>query len=90
MTIYLSIDMKKKRRVGRPRTRQPDLLVFNTQMTAKAKTRLKALAQLEGIPSYILLEKAFWQCWESLSPDRREGAEQIASIIEDAQRVLSE
>lgn len=82
--------MKKKKRIGRPRTRQPGLLVFNTQMTPKAKARLKALAQINGASAYIVLEEAFWQCWNSLSEEKRDCAELIASTIEQAHRSENE
>lgn len=74
----------KKKRPGRPSTRPPDLVVFNAQLTERAKARLQALAQLEGRPAYAVLEEAFWLRWESLPAQRRKEAETIASTIERA------
>ncbi len=76
----------KTRKPGRPRTRQPDLLVFNTQMSRKAKLRLKALAQLEDKAAYIVLEDAFWYRWKDLPEATRGAAELIASTVEQATR----
>ena len=72
----------KSKKPGRPRSRPDDLVVFNAQMTTKAKERLKALAQVEGKHAYTLLEDGFWQFWESLEDDKRSAAEQIVSILE--------
>jgi len=80
----------KDKRIGRPRTRPPDLLVFNTQMTRKAKARLKALAQLEGAAAYRVLEDAFWHRWKDLSESKRDSAELIASTIEKSMREEAE
>lgn len=71
---------------GRPRSRPEDLVVFNAQMSAAAKDRLKAIAHLEGTHAYALLEEAFWRWWQSLPKNRRERAEMIAAAVAEARR----
>lgn len=68
-------------RPGRPRSRPADLVVFNAQMTADARDRLKAMAHLEGTHAYALLEEAFWRWWRSLPTDRRAAAEMVAKAV---------
>lgn len=75
--------MKRKKKVGRPRTQRPDMQVFNAQMTPEGKARLMALAQIEGKHAYALLEAAFWDRWKSLPAAKRKKAETIASILEE-------
>ncbi|MEM7480005.1 MAG: hypothetical protein AAF481_02430 [Acidobacteriota bacterium] len=72
----------KKAGPGRPRTRSEDIVVFNAQLTSRARNRLKALAQVEDDYAYKILESAFWSMWESLPPRRREAAEKIAKALE--------
>lgn len=69
---------------GRPRTRAADLVVFNAQMSRRAKRRLQALAQLDGTSASMWLEEAFWARWGKLSGEKREAAETIAAAIERA------
>lgn len=76
------VDMKTRGQ-GRPPTRRPDLVVFNTQMSPEAKARLKVLAQLEREPAYVVLEDAFWRRWKDLSDVKRERAEMLLSILGD-------
>jgi len=71
---------------GRPRSRPTDLVVFNAQMTADAKDRLKAIAHLEGTHAYALLEEAFWEWWQALPESRRDRAELIAKAVAEARR----
>lgn len=75
-----------EKRIGRPRTRPPDLEIFNTQITPRAKARLMALAKVDGTYAYAILEDAFWQVWEALPNDRREAAEVIAQAVEANRR----
>jgi hypothetical protein len=65
---------------GRPPSRPKDLVVFNAQLTAEAKAKLKALAQVEHTYAYSLLENAFWQLWERLPEDKRRAAEIVARL----------
>ena len=58
--------------------------MFNTQMSRKAKLRLKALAQLEDKAAYLVLEDAFWHRWEDLPEAVRSAAELIASTVEQS------
>lgn len=76
----------KSRKPGRPRSRPEDLVFFNAQMSAKARDRLKALAQIEGKHAYVVLEEAFWSSWQSLQTDKRKAAELIASTVEKARK----
>lgn len=78
--------MKKKRGPGRPRTRRPDMLMFNASITPEAKARLMALAEVEGEHAYALLEAAFWDRWKALPTAKRRQAEELASSIETTLR----
>lgn len=78
--------MKGKKQRGRPRTRPDDTVVFNAQMSQKAKNRLKALAQIEDRYAYAVLETAFWDFWDRLPDDRRQAADQIARAVEGARQ----
>ncbi len=73
--------MKRKR--GRPKSPEP-LEVFNLRITARAKHRLKALAELSGKPSNAVIEAAFWQHLSALPRPTREAVERIASTVEAA------
>ncbi len=68
---------------GRPKTRRPDLVVFNAQMTPEAKARLQVLAQLEHTPAYVVLEEAFWRHWRSMPASQRQRAETLLSLLSD-------
>ncbi|MDY7092824.1 MAG: hypothetical protein SX243_07620 [Acidobacteriota bacterium] len=54
--------------------------MFNAQLTAEAKAKLKALAQVEHTYAYSLLENAFWQLWDRLPEDKRRAAEIVAQL----------
>lgn len=71
---------------GRPRSRPKHLVVFNAQMSPEAKTKLKALAQVENTYAYALLEDAFWRYWEALPRDKRRAAETIAQLTARGRR----
>jgi len=58
-------------------------LVSHTgKLTARAKCRLDALADVKGTHAYIVLETAFWAYWEGLPESERNDAETIARIKE--------
>ena len=59
-------------------------MVFNAQLTAEAKAKLKALAQVEHTYAYSLLENAFWQLWDRLPEDKRRAAEMVAQLTGEA------
>jgi hypothetical protein len=56
-------------------------VVFTTRLTAGAKDRLLAIAQVRSEAAYTLLEQAFWSWWESLPADDRQAAEEILAIL---------
>jgi hypothetical protein len=67
---------------GSERSEQaPSLVVFTTRLTAGAKDRLLAIAQVRSEAAYTLLEQAFWSWWEDLPADDRQAAEQILAIL---------
>ncbi len=72
-----------KRRRGRPKSPEP-LEVFNLRITARAKRRLKALAEVSGKPSNAVIEAAFWQHLAALPEPTRKAVERIASTVEAA------
>ena len=57
-------------------------MVFNTLISPRAKARLKALAEVEGVYAYRVLEESFWERWERLPAATRGKAEALAQGIE--------
>lgn len=76
--------MRHHKRTGRPATRPEGLEPFTAHLTKEAKTRLKALAQIEGEHAYKIVEQAFWRHWQALPAAKREAAEAIISLVDKA------
>lgn len=71
-------------RPGRPRSRPLGMVPLTVLLSPRAKRRAKALAQVQGRPTYQVMESAFWSLWKSLPEDKRDAAEAIAALIEEA------
>ena len=68
----------------RPFRRPKNLIQFTAWLIPEAKNRLSALSRIDGIAAYRILEDGFWRLWMALPPERRQAAEIIARICEDA------
>jgi len=69
---------------ARASKRAPDLQLITTRLSADAKKRLSALAQVTGEPAYRHLEEGFWLLWKNLPQGERASAEAFIRLVEEA------
>lgn len=62
------------------------LVPISGRVTAKAKCRLDALAQVKEMTVYGLVEEAFWAYWEELPEKERSAADAIVQALESVRK----